>query len=67
MRSSFVYEQATNGRDDLADIFAAPLPGVEEGRLVLVWRLPKELQPEKPERKVVVTDDVGAKPPGGTN
>jgi hypothetical protein len=47
----------------LADIFAARLPGVEEGRLVPVWRLPKELQPEIPVRNVLVSDDVGAAPP----
>jgi hypothetical protein len=36
------------GRDDLAEIFAARLPGVEEGLLVPVWRLPKERQPDNP-------------------
>jgi transcriptional regulator with XRE-family HTH domain len=30
------------GRNDLADVFAAALPGVEEGVLIPVWRLPKE-------------------------
>jgi transcriptional regulator with XRE-family HTH domain len=30
------------GRDDLADIFAAALPGVAEGLLVPAWRVPKE-------------------------
>jgi transcriptional regulator with XRE-family HTH domain len=30
------------GRDDLADVFAAALPGVREGVLIPVWRLPKE-------------------------
>jgi transcriptional regulator with XRE-family HTH domain len=34
------------GRDDLAEIFAACLPGVAEGLLVPVWRIPKELQPD---------------------
>jgi transcriptional regulator with XRE-family HTH domain len=52
-------------RDDLADIFASRLPGVEEGLLVPVWRLPKELQPEMPARKVLVSDDVGAELPPG--
>jgi transcriptional regulator with XRE-family HTH domain len=32
------------GRDDLADIFAARLPGVNEGVVVPVWRLPNEQQ-----------------------
>jgi len=36
------------GRDDLAEKFAARLPGVDEGLLVPVWRLPKEQQPNKP-------------------
>ncbi|HKD09879.1 MAG TPA: helix-turn-helix transcriptional regulator [Bryobacteraceae bacterium] len=30
------------GRDDLADIFAATLPGVVEGLLVPIWWVPKE-------------------------
>jgi hypothetical protein len=30
------------GRDDLADIFAAALPGVAEGLLVPAWWVPKE-------------------------
>jgi transcriptional regulator with XRE-family HTH domain len=34
------------GLDDLADVFAVALPGVEEGLLIPVWRLPKEQQPE---------------------
>jgi hypothetical protein len=36
------------GRDDLADVFAEGLPGVREGVLIAVWRLPKEQQPESP-------------------
>jgi hypothetical protein len=35
-------------RDDLADLFASALPGVEEGLLIPVWRLPDKQQPEKP-------------------
>jgi len=35
------------GRDDLAEIFVAGLPGVEEGLLIPVWRLPREQQPEE--------------------
>jgi transcriptional regulator with XRE-family HTH domain len=34
------------GRDDLADVFAAALPGVEEGLLIPVWRLEKDQQCE---------------------
>jgi transcriptional regulator with XRE-family HTH domain len=33
------------GRDDLAEIFAAAIPGVEDGLLVPCWRLPQELRP----------------------
>jgi transcriptional regulator with XRE-family HTH domain len=35
------------GRDDLADIFVAALPGVKEGVVVPVWRLPNERQADK--------------------
>jgi hypothetical protein len=34
------------GRDDLADVFAAALPGVGEGVLIPVWRLPNAYQVE---------------------
>jgi transcriptional regulator with XRE-family HTH domain len=45
------------GRDDLADVFAAALPGVAEGLLIPVWRLPEGQQPtfeaRRPETPVV--------------
>jgi transcriptional regulator with XRE-family HTH domain len=37
------------GRIDLAEIFAAALPGVQEGLLVPVWRLPKVEEPAPPQ------------------